>query len=199
MQKVFSTAIINAGGKSLRMGTDKAFIKLSGKTLLDIIIANVRLCFDEVILVVNEPNKYCGYRDITIVEDCIKGVGPIAGLYTGLREAHSEYCFFIACDMPLINYEYIEYMKMEISTHGYDAIITQRQKGIEPFHGFYSTKLVDRIAKNIDEGVRSFYSLLQGGNTLFIPEEIAARYDERLNFFTNINTREDMNLLTGGL
>ena len=189
---MFSTAIINAGGKSSRMGVDKAFVKLNGRTLIDIVVDNVRKCFSDIILVTNEPSKYHGYRNISIIEDCVKGVGPIAGLYSGLKAAHSRYSFFIACDMPLINYHYIDYMKSQITAHGYEAVVTRRRKGIEPFHRFYSKVLDAEIDSKIKKGLYSFHSLLQNQNVLFVPEETASRFDEKLSFFANINTKEDI-------
>lgn len=191
MKNIFNTAIINAGGNSTRIGTDKAFARVNDKRLIDIVINNIRGCFEDIILVTNKPHKYYGYNNIKIVSDAIRGIGPMAGLYTGLMESQSKYCFLIACDMPLINYDYIRYMKQKIIKNGYDAVITQRQKGIEPFHGFYSTRLKAGIAENISKGIYSFYDMLKERKVLYVKEEVAARFDRSLNFFTNINTKED--------
>ncbi len=191
MKTLFNTAIINAGGNSTRAGIDKAFARVNDKKLIDIVINNLRGCFEEIILVTNKPDKYCDYNDIKIVSDVIRGIGPIAGLYTGLMAANSSYCFLIACDMPLINYDFIRYMKQEIIKYRYDAVVTQRQKGIEPFHGFYSVGLKKVIAENISNGIYSFYRMLKEREVLYINEEVASRFDRSLNFFANINTKED--------
>ena len=195
IKKIFNTAIINAGGNSTRAGTDKAFAKVNDKRLIDIVINNLKECFEDIILVTNKPDKYYSYNDINIVSDAIRGIGPVAGLYTGLMAAKSSYCFLIACDMPLINYDYIKYMKQEILKNRYDAVVTQRQKGIEPFHGFYSAGLKSSIAENISKGINSFYRMLKDREVLYVKEEVAARFDKSLNFFTNINTKEDFSII----
>ncbi len=106
----FGTAIILAGGKSSRMGFDKQFLIINEKRVMEIVISKLRAEFKEIIIVTNKPESYKNLAD-KVVSDIIKGKGPLSGLHAGLKHSSSKYSYFIACDMPNINIEYIRYMK----------------------------------------------------------------------------------------
>lgn len=192
----FGTAIINAGGKSLRMGYDKAFIKCNGIPLVEIIIDKLKKCFENIILVTNDCAKYNCYSDIIVIEDEIKGVGPVGGLYSGLKVSKSKYNFLIACDMPVINYEYIKYMKQKFEIDSYDAVVTRVENRIEPFHGFYNKDITPRIKQFIDSGKSSFHFLFDELNALFIYDKEARYFERDLSFLTNINNRNELNIFS---
>ena len=104
-----NTAVILCGGKSSRMGFDKSKIEIGDKLLIEITAEKLEKLFDEVIFIAENKYKF-GNIKYTVIEDLKKDYGPAGGILTGLEYSSSPYTFFIACDMPFINLEYIKYM-----------------------------------------------------------------------------------------
>jgi len=95
------TGIILAGGKSSRMGQDKGFLKLKGKTFLSYIIEALKPIVDDIINVSN--NSDYDFFKLKRVKDTIENSGPLAGLYSGLLHSETENNIVLSCDVPLIN------------------------------------------------------------------------------------------------
>lgn len=190
--KKFGTAVILAGGKSIRMGFDKQLIKVNERRLMDNLVNKLRQEFNEVIIVTNKPEYYYGLCD-KLTSDIIVGRGPLSGIHAGLNEASSELVYFIACDMPNINLDYIRYMKEIIRQIDACACVTQFGNWIEPFNAFYSKKLKDKIEKHLLDNRRSINSLLDKVEVQYISEEEARKFSPNWDMFLNLNTKEDLN------
>ena len=111
--KKFGTAIILAGGKSSRMGFDKQLLKIDERRLMDSLIQKLHKEFEEIIIVTNRPDLYIGLSHI-ITSDILKEKGPLGGVHAGLKLSSSQYAFIVACDMPNINMEYVNFMKDQL-------------------------------------------------------------------------------------
>jgi len=100
------TGIILSGGKSSRMGSDKALLKLNNSTFVETIITTIQPFVDELIIISDNPehDKFNIRRE----EDFIKDSGPLAGLLTGLNHAKHENILALSCDIPLISEKVIE-------------------------------------------------------------------------------------------
>lgn len=190
--KKFGTAVILAGGKSLRMGFDKQLLIINKRRLMDSLIMKLKQEFDEIIIVTNKPEYYKGLGN-KIISDIIVGKGPLSGIHAGLTMASSEFSYFIACDMPNINLEYIRYMKDSIKDMDTTACITRFGSWIEPFNAFYSKKLKTEIEKHLFSGNRSINSLLEKMDVHYVSEEEARRFSPDWDMFLNLNTRDDLN------
>lgn len=101
-------AVILAGGKSLRMGTDKAALSFEGQSFVMRIAGELK-SFDEVILSANDdrPYKACA---LPIVKDVFPGCGPISGLHAALSSCKSDALFCTPCDVPLFKFSLAEYV-----------------------------------------------------------------------------------------
>lgn len=187
----FGTAVILAGGKSSRMGFDKQFMKIKEERLLEIIINKLKKEFEDIIIVTNKPEKYIG-NSCRIVCDEIKQKGPLGGIYSGLKESSSKYVYFVACDMPNINIDYIRYMKEKIKDLDVGACITRVGDKLEHFNGFYSRDVINEIEKLFLEDCRAIVYLTNKVNTLYIQEQDARKFSPSWEMFLNINTREEL-------
>ncbi|MHC6180458.1 molybdenum cofactor guanylyltransferase [Clostridium sp. JNZ X4-2] len=187
----FKTAVILAGGRSSRMGFDKQFMKINEKRLLKIMIDKLKKEFDDIIVVTNKPEQYTGSY-YSIVCDEIKQKGPLSGIHIGLKKSNSKYVYFVACDMPNINVDYIRYMKEKIRELDVDACITRVGDRLEHFNAFYSRSLIKYIEKLLLENHRAIVCLTNKVNTLYIEEQEARRYSPNWDMFLNINTKEDL-------
>ena len=91
------SAVILAGGKSRRMGRNKALLEFDGETLIQRLYRLLDDDFDEVLVSANDPETY-GFLDAPLVPDIYEGGGCLAGLHAGLLSARGESCFFAACE-----------------------------------------------------------------------------------------------------
>lgn len=186
------TAIILAGGKSSRMGFDKQFLRLRDKYIIEMIIEKLQSVFNEIILVTRRPEEYAKYG-FKLVEDEVRGFGPLAGIHVGLKSSGSMYNYVVACDMPFLNLKYIKYMMELIRQNegNVDGVITKLGEWIEPFNAFYSKNLIGRIEENIKKDKRQINLLLQDSNVIYVSEAKAREFSPDWEMFTNINTFKD--------
>ena len=192
-RKVFGSAIILAGGKSSRMGFDKQFLQIDDRRIMDDLISKLEEEFYEIIIVTNKPEEYKSYKH-KIVSDIIVGKGPLSGIHVGLKESSSDYAFVVGCDMPNINLDYIKYMKKSMENKDYDGCVTYLNNLIEPFHGFYSKNIIERIEKYLANDMRSVNKLILNLEFLKIDEGVARRFSPNWDMFLNLNNQKDIEL-----
>jgi molybdopterin-guanine dinucleotide biosynthesis protein A len=189
--RLFGTAVVLAGGKSSRMGFDKAFLEIGGKTIIESIVEKLGKAFNDIVVVTNTPHKYEGLG-ARIVSDILKDSGPLGGIHSGLRVAKSRYAFIVACDMPMISLKYAGYMMDIVAKQLPDAVITCKGDWFEPFHSFYSTGLMPAIEDCVKSGAYKILDALEERNVVRVNEEKAREYSPDLRMFFNINNLEDL-------
>ncbi|AGB41184.1 molybdopterin-guanine dinucleotide biosynthesis protein A [Halobacteroides halobius DSM 5150] len=187
----FGTAVILAGGKSTRMGFDKQLLKINQTRLLKLITDKLEEEFEEIIIVSNYPEYYTDFT-YQVVSDELPNQGPLSGVHVGLKEASSKYVYFLACDMPYVNLDYIRFIKEEIEENDVAACVTQVNDKIEPFNAFYSQAIISKIEAYLATEKRALYSLLKRLDCYYIQEESARMFSPNLNMFLNLNTKEDL-------
>ena len=191
--KTTDTAIILAGGKSTRMGFDKQLLRFGEQPLIVMQIEMLKRIFQEIIIVTNTPEQY-RHQSCIVIEDEKKNFGPLGGIHAGLKASSSQYSYVIACDMPHIHIEYIQYMKTLIHTAEKDleAVVTMLGEWLEPFNGFYGKYLIPKIEEKIQQKEHRIFNLLNGAEVLYISEAIARRFSPKWEMFMNLNTAEDV-------
>ena len=134
------TGIILSGGKSTRMGTNKSFLKIGDKTIIELTIDLMKSLFPRVLLVTNEPKLYKNFNVETIT-DIYTYKGPLAGIHSGLYHSETEGNFIISCDMPLITRDILEF----IIDYQSDKLvkITKADGFIQQLCGYYSKQCLD--------------------------------------------------------
>lgn len=186
------TAVILAGGKGTRMGFDKLHIDIKGKRLVERNINQLLKVFSHIVVITNGGFDIKDRR-VSVVKDRIKGLGPIAGIYSGLIESKTEYIYVTACDMPYINIDFIGYMIEQININQDTmGIITDNHKGLEPFNAFYNKACIPLIEEYILRGGRSMYRLIKENNFTYIEQDVAKVYSGNLSMFMNLNTRKEL-------
>ena len=143
------TAVILSGGKSSRMGKNKAFLKFKGKTFLERQIEALNEIFEEIIISTNSPEEYQNFN-LPVIEDVYHDKGPLGGIYTGLINSKSFYTFFLACDMPFIEKKLIKSLQVFTKDKDYDVIVPINSNRLEPLHAIYSKNCINPIKKQID-------------------------------------------------
>lgn len=186
-------AIILAGGKSSRFGSNKALYEINQKPMLINIIEKLEPIFGKIYVIGNKEYKYDGLYNTEYITDIIPDKGPLGGLYTGLKTTNSKYNYLQACDMPFVSKEYLEYMKNYIANNkGYDAYIPKKKGYLEPFVGIYHKRIKKHILNLIKQDKLNFDYLFQEINIKVIEEKNIKKVADTERIFFNINKKEDI-------
>jgi len=181
-------AVILVGGKSSRMGSNKAFLELKGKTFIELQIELLREMFDEIFISANTSSEY-EYLNLPIFKDVYPGKGPLGGIYTSLINSSSLHTFMLACDMPFVGPELIKHLKD--LTKEYDVVIPKSEKGLEPLHAFYSKNCIDPIKRSLDENNLRIISFFPHVKVKIVELDSMASSDRFKNSIKNLNTMDD--------
>jgi molybdopterin-guanine dinucleotide biosynthesis protein A len=187
------TAVILCGGKSSRAGFDKQLLPCEGTTLPKAIARKLRALFPQIIIVTNTPG-WNADSGLVVVEDIVKDAGPLAGIFTGLSYASSEYAYVTTGDMPHPNLRYIEWMTGLLHTGRVTAVAAREGRGhLEPFNSIFAARCAPLMAASLARGERSVSRFLRGcDGVLFVPEETARRFSPDWSMFAGVNTRADV-------
>jgi len=186
------TGIILSGGKSIRMGENKAFIEIEGIPIINRIHSLFKRLFQEIIVVTDQRELFSSL-DAKIYSDLIPNRGVLAGLYTGLFFSSFSYSFCVACDMPFLNTSVIQYLMNKIDDS--DVIVPRTEDGLQPLHAIYSRNCLEPIRKTIEQGkykIVDFYPMVK---IKTIGEDEFRSYDPMMESFVNVNTPDELLLL----
>ena len=184
--------VILAKGESTRIGKGKAFLRVGKDRILDDMlrkIKGIKACDEEIILVTNFPSLYKSY-DVKIARDIIPHAGPLGAVYTGLTVSRALYNFILACDMPFISTDLIQYMCQK--EKDYDILVPRYQGYFESLHAIYSRSTVPRIREHLHQGIFKIQSLFSRVRTRYIQEEELNFFENWRSSFFNINKEVDL-------
>ena len=181
------TGIILVGGKSRRMGRDKAFLEVEGKPLFEIILELFRESFARVLLVGNREERFAGYG-LPVVPDVYPG-SSLGGLYTGLHEADTEHVFVSSCDLPYPSAAVLRYLCS--LKDGFDAVVPKTAYGYEPLFALYSKSCLEPIKTQLESGDFCAYAYYPQVRIRYATSEELAPFDRNNRAFLNLNTPEE--------
>ena len=180
--------MINAGGKSTRMGSDKALLEIGGRAMIERIIEQTA-GLGEQIIITNTPERYA-HLGLPMFGDVLPDKGALGGLYTSIQAAVTPYALVLACDMPFVNRPLLEHM---ISlAPDFDAVVPRLNGEAEPFRAIYSKACLDPIRRALDAGKMRVISFFPESNLRWLEEEEVRRFDPDLLTFMNCNTPEEL-------
>ncbi|HOI75072.1 MAG TPA: molybdenum cofactor guanylyltransferase [Syntrophales bacterium] len=184
--------IVLSGGKNTRMGANKAFLTVEGERMIDRAVQILRDVCDEILVVTNEPLEYLDLG-VTVVTDIFKGMGPLAGIHSGLFHAGAPRAFVCACDMPYLDAPFIRYLVS--LAEGYDIVVPCRGDRPEPLHAVYSLKCLPVIRSLLERNERKVTGFYKGFHILTVGEAETAPFFAGQDPFLNVNTREQLRAL----
>lgn len=184
------TAVVLAGGKSSRMGCNKAFLKLGQKTMIETIVESLQKIFKNVIIVTDIPEEYTMLNKVVFIQDIIdtKEKNSLIGLYSGLVESKTDYVFVTGCDMPFLNIGLIEYMIK--SKEDEDVVIPFYSGHYEPLYAIYNKKCIPEFKKLIQKNRFKIIDIFENLNVKEIKKSEIIKFDPNTSCFKNINTYE---------
>ena len=185
-----TTGIILAGGKSSRMGTNKALLTIDGKTVIERIVNQLDQIVDEIIVVTNQFHDY-KFLQLPMVEDKWKGMGPLAGIQAGLNASSTARNLVVACDMPFISIELGKYLLTQLDQ--YQAAVPEISGQLHPLFAAYRKDICEAVSKSLSENQLRMRQLLHTIHVKIIENELLDSLGistEEIYFF-NMNHREE--------
>ena len=186
---MFKTAIILAGGKSTRMGEDKAFLPFGDRPLLRRVVDELRPHFDDLILVTNHPQQHMDLEDIRLVSDVEPGQGPLGGIFTGLLASRGRHNLVVGCDYPFLNHLLLDYL-WSLRSWG-DVVVPLTHEALAPICAIYDRRVLPILNEALESGERSVMGLFPRLKVHYVREDELLPYDPTLLSFQNVNTPED--------
>ncbi len=165
---VKTTGIILAGGKSSRMGTNKALLELNGRRIIEGIAETLRNITDEMIVVTNTFADY-EFLQLPMVEDNWKGMGPLAGIEAGLTASNTEHNLIVACDMPFISVELGRYLLTCLDES--QAAVPVIEGTRHPLFAAYRREVLEEARKSLEKNELRIGQLLKNVDVKIITEE----------------------------
>ncbi|MFN4218650.1 MAG: molybdenum cofactor guanylyltransferase [Candidatus Bipolaricaulia bacterium] len=190
------SVIVLAGGRSRRLGYDKALLPWRGRTLIQYLVTYLQEVSDDVLVVTGTERRYQELLTVPIFPDEIRDIGPLGGLYTGLKHARSPYSLAVACDMPFVNKAVIDLLKDNAEGRGgFEtrpwAVVPSIQNHRVPTCAIYHKDCLSVIEKLHAQGRSSLHALLDSVPLKILSEDEVRAVDPTLRSFVNINTQAD--------
>jgi molybdopterin-guanine dinucleotide biosynthesis protein A len=135
MQEKISLAI-QAGGRSSRIGSDKALRPFLGRPLIQRVVERLAPLADEILVTTNRPEEYA-FLGLRLVPDLLPGRGALVGLHTALASASFPIVAVAACDLPFARPALLEAAARLLVAEAADAVVPRSPGGLEPMHAVY--------------------------------------------------------------
>lgn len=195
------TAIILAGGKSSRMGQDKALIPINGIPLLQKVYQVAADCCQQVMVVTPWQERYhdvlphtCQFvKEVRSPKESADNSnhGPLVGFAQALAVVETEWVLLLACDLPKLNTSILKTWTHRLNKveNSSIALLVKHPKGWEPLCGFYRRVCLPSLNEFINQGGRSFQQWLAQNS-------VATLHNPCPEILFNCNTPEDLIILT---
>jgi molybdopterin-guanine dinucleotide biosynthesis protein A len=184
------TGFILAGGKSSRMGTDKALLTVHGKTMIDHAIAEARSICDDV-LIVGPKETFSAYG--RIVKDVFQDCGPLGGIHAALGRTQTDLNLVLGVDTPFIRGEFLSLLADQARASRMLVTLPRTKDGLQPLCAIYRSEFLPVAEKALKEGRFKLDALFHPTTTKVIDLESVEFKQQGFDpaMFDNLNTRED--------
>jgi molybdopterin-guanine dinucleotide biosynthesis protein A len=183
------TGWILAGGKSSRMGCDKALLDFAGRPLLrhalelaSSVIVDVRILGD--------PAKYAAFG--AVIADVYSERGPLAGIHAALANSGTDLNLILATDLPFLEPRFLRYLIA--AAQATDALVTVPRIGsyFEPLCAVYRKRFGELVEAALSKDQNKVDALFADVSTRIITEEeiIKTGFDSAM--FRNLNSPDDL-------
>jgi phospholipid/cholesterol/gamma-HCH transport system ATP-binding protein len=189
------TAFILAGGKSTRMGADKAFVMLDGQTLLARALELAHSVTTDV-RVVGDPARFSSFAPV--VEDVFPDCGPLSGIHAALRASATDLNVILAVDTPFVSPALLRYL-ITRSKNSPAATVTlvRTNEGSQPLCAVYRRAFADTAEQALHAGRYKIDPLFTTTQTQMIAESELRNAGFSLSMFRNLNTPEEVAIAIG--
>ena len=184
------TGVIQAGGKSTRMGgVPKALLELGSRRIIERVVDAVAAVVDDVLLVTNTPDLYAFLR-LPMVADVYPDHGSLGGIYSGLRAAPGDAAFTVACDMPFLRAD-VARLVIERAGRG-DVVVPRVGDQYETMHAVYHRSCLTPIETRLRAGRLKITGFFEDVRVVEVGEDEVARLADPAVVFMNVNTPAEL-------
>jgi molybdopterin-guanine dinucleotide biosynthesis protein A len=183
-----ATGFIAAGGRSSRMGKDKAWLELGGRAMIEYVIAALVSVTPKLAIIANSLEyERLGYP---VFADLHSGIGPLEAIRTALSNAHTSRVVLVGCDLPFVTADLFNRL-LSIPGNHYATVPVGADGKLEPLCAIYCAEALPVVTDLIYRGERKVSLLFDRVPTRLVPfHELRDLHGSEL-FFENINTPED--------
>lgn len=188
------SAFIQAGGKSQRMGQNKALLNLAGRKLIEYPIKSLLSITPYVSIITNTPELYSDLK-INSYPDLRLECGPLGGIYSALHYSTTDYILTLACDMPFVSSELLHFLIEQGKTYQV-CVPMDKDEQLQPLCALYHKSCQENILALLDQkrfAPKNLFSLVK---TKIVHFKDFADLKGAEHFFTNINTPTDFDLVS---
>jgi molybdopterin-guanine dinucleotide biosynthesis protein A len=172
------TGVILAGGKSSRMGQNKALMSLGGKRLVDRVVEVMHSVFDDLLMVTNTPDVYANLG-LPMVQDVWPEKGSLGGVYSAIYHVATPYCLIVACDMPFLQAAVLRYLIPDVLGE------------LQTLHAIYSKACLQPIERRLETHRLRIVGFFPEVRVRTVTASELEPYDPALLAFQNLNTPEE--------
>lgn len=181
-----------AGGRSRRLGEDKARLALNdGQPLILTVVQALRAVCDDVVVVTDRAGRF---KDIAlpagVVTDTIGGRGPLGGLHAGLCNIDTPFALAVACDMPFLNKELLRFMAG--LPRDYELLVPRAGGRWQMTHAIYARSCLSPVESLLSQRRGSLLDLLSKVAVTELEEAQFQQYDPAGLSFFNLNSPKDL-------
>jgi molybdopterin-guanine dinucleotide biosynthesis protein A len=180
--------VVLCGGRSARMGVDKATITFEGTTLLERALAGLDAVCDPVLIAAGDARRVAGRLSVA---DPVPGAGPLGGLVAALRASPHRLLAVVAVDLPWIDADLIRMLAARIG-EGDDVAVCETARGIEPLHAVYATSMLAAAEAALAGSDRSLRRLIEHSDAVLLTESEWRDAGISDRFTCNVNTPQDL-------
>jgi molybdopterin-guanine dinucleotide biosynthesis protein A len=194
MTRNFSIAVL-AGGRSARMGRDKALIGLEpdGRPMLGVVLDLVSPLSDDIFVVGNRKDVYARFG-FPVLPDLYLNAAVLGGIGSAISHARHDACLVLSCDQPFVNRKLIR--AMAEATGEWNLLVPElrgvsRQGGHhirQTLHAMYTKACLSAIERAIMEGRLQTISFHDEIRVNSMEESVVKQFDPELRAFFNVNT-----------
>ena len=183
-----ATGFITAGGRSSRMGIDKAWLEIEGQPLIARTLASVRAVTSSIAIIANTDGY--GNLGVPVFADRHQGVGPLEALRVALSNTQTHRVLLVACDLPFLTPELFSFL-LSIPAANHAVVPLSCDNQLEPLCAIYCKDSLEIVNDLIERGERKMAKIFEEAPTRFVEFEEIRQLDGAHLFFENINTPED--------
>ena len=184
------TGVIQAGGKSMRMGgRPKALIELGGRRIIERVRDVLLPLVHDALIVTNTPDLY-EFLGLPMVADVYPDHGSLGGIYSGLKAAPGDTAFTVACDMPFLHPEVV---RLVVTRAGEgDVVVPRVGAQHETMHAAYAKACLPHIEERLIAGQLKITGFFERVRVVEIPESEVASLSDPAVTFMSVNTPEEL-------
>lgn len=183
------TAFVLAGGKSSRMGSDKAFLSFGGETLLQRAL-NVAGKVAGEVRIVGDAGKFASFGPV--VEDVFPQRGPLGGIHAALASSTTDLNLALAVDLPFVTQGLLQYLVVQAQESGAMVTVAQVGGGWQPLCAVYRSEFAVLAEAALREGKNKIDALFGKVATRVIDEDELVKAGFSSDLFRNVNTPEEL-------